>query len=144
MRLLNHLGACVSADTHARYVQYRVQKSKGEGPMSGYPDNAFAIISADNLDFVHSYARVYCGKQQSSWHGTTVQLVQPQPSTLLNAIHETQVVIEKETATLAEVSTSSDTRLTRHPDTPAMETLETRFQARLCKRSYSARSPVNR
>ena len=66
IRLLNRLGACVSADTHARYVQHRVEKSKEEGTMCGYPDNAFTIASADNLDFVHSHARVYCGKQQSS------------------------------------------------------------------------------
>lgn len=27
---------------------------------------------------------MYCGKQQSSWHGTTVQVVQPKPLTLLD------------------------------------------------------------
>jgi len=45
--------------------------------MSGYPQDAFTLVSADNLDFVHGHARVYCGKQQRSWHGTTVQVVQP-------------------------------------------------------------------
>ena len=38
------------------------------------------VISADNLDYLHSYARVFKGTQKSSWHGTTVQLVQPLPS----------------------------------------------------------------
>ena len=42
--------------------------------MSGYPDDAFIVVSADNLDLIHSYTRVYCGNQQSSWHGTTIQL----------------------------------------------------------------------
>ena len=37
-------------------------------------------VSADNLDFLHSFARVFCGNQKSSWHGTTVQVVQPLPS----------------------------------------------------------------
>ena len=55
-----------------------------DGPLKGYPDNAFTIASADNLYFIHSYARIYCGNQNSSWHGTTVQLVQPQPSTLVD------------------------------------------------------------
>ena len=31
----------------------------------------------------------------------------------------------------------------RHPDTPAVGTLETRFQASLFKRAYSTRSPVS-
>ena len=147
MRLLNRVGACASADTHARYVQYRVQKYKEEGPMSGYRENAFTLASTDNLDFVHSHARVYCGKQQSSWHGTTIQIVQPQPSKLVNTSQEKLVVTDSEAATHAEATTSSNTHLspTRHPDTPAaaMETLETRYQACLSKRSYSIRSPVN-
>ena len=83
-RLLNRFGVCASPDTHSRYVQYRVDKSKKDGPMRGLPDNAFMVASADNLDYIHSYARVYCGNQQSSWHGTTVQLVQPQPSKLVD------------------------------------------------------------
>ena len=43
--------------------------------------NAITIISTDNIDFLHSYAQVFCGKQTSSWHGTTVQAVQPRCST---------------------------------------------------------------
>ena len=39
------------------------------------------IISMDNIDFQHSYARVFCGQQTSSWHGTTVQAVQPRLNT---------------------------------------------------------------
>ena len=31
--------------------------------MSEYPDSAFTAASTDNLDYLHSYARVYCGKQ---------------------------------------------------------------------------------
>lgn len=45
VRLLNRLGACVSADTHARYVQYRIQKSKEEGPMSGYLQGLYSCVS---------------------------------------------------------------------------------------------------
>lgn len=42
--------------------------------------NSFTVISADNIDFLHSYARVFYGNQTRSWHGTTVQAVQPKPS----------------------------------------------------------------
>ena len=74
IKLLNRLGICTSVHTHARYVQYRVKRSV----------DAFTLVSVDNLDFVHSHARVYCGKQQSSWHGTTVQVVQLQPTRLVD------------------------------------------------------------
>ena len=95
--------------------------------MSGYPENAFTVASADNLDFVHSYARIYCGKQQSSWHGTTVLLVQPQPSTLLDVNQEVLPTINDVSATCAEITTNSDTHMleSRHPCTPAMGTIET-------------------
>ena len=73
---------CVSPETHARYLQYRNQKRKSEGPMAAFPNNTFMFVSADNLDFIHGYARVYCGEQQSSWHGTTIQIVHPQPHNL--------------------------------------------------------------
>ena len=43
------------------------------------PDVERGVITnysqADNLDFVHSHARVHCEKQQSTWHGTTMQVV---------------------------------------------------------------------
>ncbi len=74
VRILNRLGVCSSADTLARSIQYRVREREQECS----PDT-LTVISADNIDFLHSYARVFCGKQTSSWHGTTVQAVQPKP-----------------------------------------------------------------
>lgn len=72
---------------------------------------AFTVVSADNLDYVHSYAQVYCGKQQSSWHGTTltVQVVQPQPCTLVDTSDGTctQSVAEREVVTHAETTISA-------------------------------------
>ncbi len=85
-KLLNQLGACASIDPHASYVQYRAQKIK-EGPMASYPLNSFImLVSADNLDFKHCFARIYSEKQQLSWHGTTVQLLKPQPQQLLHEV----------------------------------------------------------
>ena len=125
-KLLNRFGACASPDTHARYVQYRVDKSKKEGPMSGFPDDAFIVASADNLDYIHSYTRVYCGNQQSSWHGTTIQLVQPQPSKLLDNVSPEPT---KETSTQAQVTMyiSTENESIRHPQTPASGMIETRL-----------------
>ena len=36
--------------------------------MSGYPQDAFTLVSADNLDFVHGHARVYCKCKKSGNH----------------------------------------------------------------------------
>ena len=88
------------------------KKRMAERPMA-FSNDAFMIASADNLDFVHSHARVYCGKQQSSWHGTTVQITQPQPTSNVDA------------------DSIVDVRLT---DMSEKET-------NLLKRTYSTRSP---
>ena len=82
VRMFNRLGICSSSETALQYVQYHVKTRTEEGITSAYPSNCFMIASADNIDYVHHYARVYCGKQQSSWQGTTVQIVQPKPCTL--------------------------------------------------------------
>ena len=79
--MLNRLGVCSSADTLARAIQYKVKERENRGPEQDCVPNAITIISIDNLDFLHSYAQVFCGKQTSSWHGTTVQGVQPRCST---------------------------------------------------------------
>ena len=39
------------------------------------------MASLDNIDFLWSYAAVYCGDQLCSWHGTTIQVIQPKPTT---------------------------------------------------------------
>ena len=82
VKMLNRLGVCSSADTLARAIQYQVTERENRGVQSECSSTAFTIISIDNIDFLHSYARVFCGDQKRSWHGTTIQLVQPQPKYL--------------------------------------------------------------
>ena len=99
------------------------------------------VASADNLDFIHSYARVYCSNQQSSWHGTTVQLVQPQPSKLVDSISVQPPQPGRETtSTHAQMTTNTSTEnesSIHHPQTPASGMMETRLQACLPKWSHS-------
>ena len=77
IRILNRLGVCASADTLARFIQHKVEECQRRGPEHDCVESLPTIISVDDIDFQNSYSRVFCGKQKSSWHGTTVQVVQP-------------------------------------------------------------------
>ena len=80
VRALNRLGICSSSDTLARSIQHNVAECEQRGPEKDCSPTTLTIVSTDNIDFVHSYAKVFCGNQASSWHGTTVEAVQPIPS----------------------------------------------------------------
>lgn len=94
---------------------------------------------------MHSFARVYCGKQESSWHGTTVQLVQPQPSKLIDSPTSNTLVLERETTTLVSPTGASNTTISaynRHPEIPAVGSLETVLHTHLSRRGHSTLSPA--
>ncbi len=80
IRYLNRLGICSSLDTLSRVIQQHVKMREHKGPEQELCSSAMIIVSADNIDFLHKYAHNFCGRQSTSWHGTTVQIVQPRPS----------------------------------------------------------------
>ena len=91
VKILNRLGVCASLDTLSRFIQYKADSSKCT---TNRDTESFTVVS-DNIDFMHSFARAYCGQQTSSWHGTTVQAVQPLPS-LSADIQSTQAGLHTE------------------------------------------------
>ena len=60
------------------------QDRKSAGVKSLLVDKAFTVASADNVDFLQSNAAEYSGDQHCSWHGTSIQKVQPGPE---SAVH---------------------------------------------------------
>ena len=76
VQVMNRLGMISSEDTHAHYVDHVVRHSDNTHDID-LSDTVVATL--DNLDFLQSNAAVYCGDQHRSWHGTTVQILQPKP-----------------------------------------------------------------
>ena len=65
IKVLNRLGVCSSSDTLARFIQQKRTVMEYHC-LKNMCKDAFTVVSADNLDFLHSFTRVFCGKQTSS------------------------------------------------------------------------------
>ena len=76
--VLNRLGAVASRDTLDRHIVNVSTQRKAKGLLKGLKSNVFTVATTDNIDFLQSGASVYVGNQSRSWHGTSVQVVQPQ------------------------------------------------------------------
>ena len=77
IRTLNRLGVCSSYDTLLRHIQECTKELTEQGILQGMDPSVLTIFSMDNIDFLKSHAQVYCGNQKLSWHGTTIQAIQP-------------------------------------------------------------------
>ena len=88
IQILNRLGCASSPDTHDRFVTFHATIKCQLQIWDELPSNVFMLASVDNFDMLQSYAAVYCGDQQRSYHGTTLQLVQPNSSSLTSVVQQ--------------------------------------------------------
>ena len=80
IKLFNQLGVVASADTHDKFVTYITERERKKSLRDSLLENIFSIASVDNFDMLQSHVAVYCGDQHRSYHGTTNQVVQPDPT----------------------------------------------------------------
>ena len=85
LKILNRLGCTSSPDTHDRFVTFHAETARERSIWEELPRNVFTVASVDNFDMLQSYSAVFCGDQLRSYHGTTLQLVQPSSTLSLTA-----------------------------------------------------------
>ena len=87
VKVLNRVGAVASFDTCNRLATRVVQQQILRGIKPELSPNTLTVVSIDNIDILQSHAMVSSVDATRSWHGTSVQCVQPLPAsgTLSNA-----------------------------------------------------------
>lgn len=77
---MNQLGAVASLDTANRLSTLVASKRISRGIIPELYLNTFTIASVDNIDILQSHVIVSSTDATRSWHGTSVQCVQPRPN----------------------------------------------------------------
>ena len=80
IKIFNRLGYTSSSDAHDQLVTEYAEHQREKNVWSNIHHNTFTVASIDNIDMLQSYSSVYFGDQKRSYHGTTIQMVQPKPS----------------------------------------------------------------
>ena len=80
VRIINRVGVAASLDTANRLCTDMVIKRQQKGIVRELNPKALAIASIDNIDILQPHATVSTTDAIRSWHGTSVQAVQPRPS----------------------------------------------------------------
>ncbi|XP_065198289.1 uncharacterized protein LOC135829829 [Sycon ciliatum] len=81
LRMLARLGITASRDTFSRYKMHVVDERQRNGIQAEMQLGSISFVSIDNIDKDMPWKRMYCHDQKRGFHGTSVQHVNPQPST---------------------------------------------------------------
>ena len=81
VKILNRIGVASSIDTSQRLATNVVRSRIIRGILPELNEHALSIVSIDNIDILQTHAFVSSTDGSRSWHGTSVQCVQPLPVT---------------------------------------------------------------
>jgi len=79
VHLFNRVGAVASVEAHERLMKSVVKAREKQGYFADLTPGAFRVVSIDNIDIMQRHAQVYVSSSERSWHGTSVQCVEPKP-----------------------------------------------------------------
>ena len=79
VKFFNRIGAAAALDTSNRLATHVVQQRILQGIEPELTENTLTVVSKDNIDILQTHAMVSSMDATRSWHGTSVQCVQPLP-----------------------------------------------------------------
>ena len=85
VKMLNRIGAVGSLDTHDSMAILVVTQRINKGIHNELVPNTLTIVSIDNIDILQRHAMVSSAQTKRSWHGISVQCVQPMPTSVVRS-----------------------------------------------------------
>jgi len=114
--ILNRFGAVACMNTHYRFLK----KLKSEyqcALLRELHPNAFWVVSVDNIGIMQSHAQVYVDSPHRSWHGTSIQTVEPKPL-LPRSVDAGQSQAKKRTLSFTPVTSQYQSKRVCNVETP--------------------------